>query len=164
MRSIESGILKVNIKSKIPVESTCAWLKRKGLVVPKIFLREDPVHNKPPIASLDLEVIDKPLRAAARDKAACEALAQVIWEQNPEMTITDLIKHPWIQKYGNGAQYKGVAIPKKQGGQRMLGVPTVSDRVAQMVVKLTFEPHVEPHFKEDSYGYRPNKSAEERSG
>ena len=49
---------------------------------------------------------------------------------------------------------KGVAIPKKQGGQRMLGVPTVSDRIAQMVVKLAFEPYVEPHFKEDSYGYR----------
>jgi len=54
---------------------------------------------------------------------------------------------------------KGVAIPKKQGGQRMLGVPTVSDRIAQMVVKLAFEPYVEPHFKENSYGYRPNKSA-----
>jgi RNA-directed DNA polymerase len=54
---------------------------------------------------------------------------------------------------------KGVAIPKKQGGTRMLGVPTVSDRVAQMAIKLAFEPHVEPHFLADSYGYRPNKSA-----
>lgn len=54
---------------------------------------------------------------------------------------------------------KGVEIPKKQGGTRILGIPTVSDRVAQMVVKLTFEPHVEPHFLKDSYGYRPNKSA-----
>lgn len=54
---------------------------------------------------------------------------------------------------------KGVPIPKKQGGTRMLGVPTVTDRIAQMVVKLAFESHVEPHFKEDSYGYRPNKSA-----
>ena len=54
---------------------------------------------------------------------------------------------------------KGVAIPKKQGGQRMLGVPTVADRIAQMVVKLAFEPYVEPYFKEDSYGYRPNKSS-----
>lgn len=55
---------------------------------------------------------------------------------------------------------KAVPIPKKSGkGQRVLGVPTVSDRIAQMVVKLTFEPCVEPHFLEDSYGYRPNKSA-----
>ena len=52
-----------------------------------------------------------------------------------------------------------VAIPKKTGGERMLGIPTVADRVAQMVVNLHFEPMVEPHFHEDSYGYRPNKSA-----
>ena len=54
---------------------------------------------------------------------------------------------------------KGVEIPKKRGGTRMLGVPTVSDRIAQMVIKLSFEPCVEPYFLEDSYGYRPNKSA-----
>ena len=54
---------------------------------------------------------------------------------------------------------KGVAIPKKSGGQRMLGVPCVADRVAQTVVKLTFEPIVEKVFLPDSYGYRPNKSA-----
>ena len=54
---------------------------------------------------------------------------------------------------------KAVAIPKKSGGERLLGIPTVSDRIAQMVVKLEFEPQVEPHFLDDSYGYRPNKSA-----
>lgn len=54
---------------------------------------------------------------------------------------------------------KAVAIPKKGGGERILGVPTVADRVAQMVVKLSFEPTVEPHFLPDSYGYRPGKSA-----
>jgi RNA-directed DNA polymerase len=54
---------------------------------------------------------------------------------------------------------KAVPIPKKSGGQRILGVPTVTDRVAQMIVKLTFEPHVEPYFLPDSYGYRPKKSA-----
>lgn len=54
---------------------------------------------------------------------------------------------------------KAVSIPKKQGGERILGVPTVSDRIAQMVAKLMFEPTVEPYFYLDSYGYRPNKSA-----
>lgn len=54
---------------------------------------------------------------------------------------------------------KAVSIPKKSGGERLLGVPTVSDRIAQMVVKLELEPVVEPHFLPDSYGYRPNKSA-----
>jgi group II intron reverse transcriptase/maturase len=54
---------------------------------------------------------------------------------------------------------KAVAIPKKNGGTRTLGIPTVEDRVAQMVAKLYFEPTVEKLFYEDSYGYRPNKSA-----
>ena len=54
---------------------------------------------------------------------------------------------------------KGVEIPKKSGGNRVLGVPTVSDRVAQMVAKLHLEPLVEPIFLDDSYGYRPGKSA-----
>ena len=52
-----------------------------------------------------------------------------------------------------------VAIPKKDGGTRYLGIPTVSDRIAQAVVKLYLEPVVEPSFHPDSYGYRPKKSA-----
>lgn len=52
-----------------------------------------------------------------------------------------------------------VPIPKKSGGERILGVPTVGDRICQMVVKLVFEPQVEPYFLPDSYGYRPKKSA-----
>jgi len=54
---------------------------------------------------------------------------------------------------------KAVAIPKKSGGERILGVPTVADRVAQMVVKMVLEPILEPIFLPDSYGYRPEKSA-----
>lgn len=54
---------------------------------------------------------------------------------------------------------KAVAIPKKSGGTRILGIPTVEDRIAQTVVKLYFEPSVEAIFYENSYGYRPNKSA-----
>ncbi len=52
-----------------------------------------------------------------------------------------------------------VEIPKGQGGTRPLGIPTVGDRIAQMVVKMYLEPLVEPHFHPDSYGYRPGKSA-----
>jgi RNA-directed DNA polymerase len=59
---------------------------------------------------------------------------------------------------------KTVEIPKQGGGQRALGIPTVSDRIAQMVVKIHFEPEVEPIFHKDSYGYRPNKSAIEAVG
>lgn len=52
-----------------------------------------------------------------------------------------------------------VEIPKSDGGVRPLGIPTVTDRIAQMVVKLQIEPELESHFHPDSYGYRPGKSA-----
>ena len=52
-----------------------------------------------------------------------------------------------------------VKIPKTSGGERALGIPTVGDRIAQMVVKRYLEPEVDSCFHQDSYGYRPNKSA-----
>ena len=54
---------------------------------------------------------------------------------------------------------KIVEIPKGDGKMRKLGIPTISDRIAQMVVKLYLEPVIDPLFHEDSYGYRPGKSA-----
>lgn len=56
---------------------------------------------------------------------------------------------------------KAVEIPKGDGGKRVLGIPTVSDRIAQMVVKLYIEPSIDLCFHENSYGYRPGKSAEQ---
>ena len=52
-----------------------------------------------------------------------------------------------------------VFIPKKQGGTRALGIPTVSDRIAQGVVKDYIEPSVEQIFHPSSFGYRPGRSA-----
>ncbi len=59
---------------------------------------------------------------------------------------------------------RAVSIPKRTGGQRLLGIPTVADRIAQTVVKIYLEPVVEPYFHPDSYGYRPKKSALEAVG
>lgn len=52
-----------------------------------------------------------------------------------------------------------VEIPKKNGGTRTLGIPTITDRITQMIARMYLETKVEPIFDEDSYGYRPNKSA-----
>lgn len=54
---------------------------------------------------------------------------------------------------------KRVEIDKPDGSTRKLGIPTVADRVAQMVVKLHIEPELEKYFHPDSYGYRPGRSA-----
>jgi RNA-directed DNA polymerase len=54
---------------------------------------------------------------------------------------------------------RAVEIPKRDGSSRLLGVPTVADRIAQTVVAAYLEPGVEPVFHRDSYGYRPGRSA-----
>ena len=54
---------------------------------------------------------------------------------------------------------RAVPIPKKSGGTRTLGIPTISDRIAQTVVKMVLEPVLDPLFDENSFGYRPNRSA-----
>lgn len=79
-----------------------------------------------------------------------------------EINLKDNLYKLW-NRLSSGSYFpppvKAVPIPKKSGGERILGVPTVSDRIAQMVVKLIFEPCVEPYFLPDSYGYRAKKSA-----
>ena len=54
---------------------------------------------------------------------------------------------------------KAVQIPKKGGGTRPLGIPTLLDRIAQQVVKRHLELQLEPLFHDSSFGYRPRKSA-----
>lgn len=79
-----------------------------------------------------------------------------------EVNLKDNLYKIW-NRMSSGSYFppsvKAVEIPKKNGGIRVLGVPTVADRVAQTVVKMIFEPMVEPIFHPDSYGYRQGKSA-----
>lgn len=57
------------------------------------------------------------------------------------------------------APVRAVDIPKAGGGVRTLGVPTITDRIAQTVVTMVLEPEAEKVFSPDSFGYRPGRSA-----
>src|SRR5262249_29018041 len=92
-------------------------------------------------------------RSAGVDEASTEECDE---------NIRDNLYKLW-NRMGSGSYFpppvKAVPIPKKSGGTRILGVPTVADRVAQTVVKLVLEPVLEPVFDRDSFGYRPGRSA-----
>ncbi|MDD5114079.1 MAG: reverse transcriptase domain-containing protein [Methylobacter sp.] len=54
---------------------------------------------------------------------------------------------------------RGVSIPKAQGGERLLGIPNVQDRVIQQAISQVLSPIFEAQFSDHSYGYRPGRSA-----
>lgn len=65
-----------------------------------------------------------------------------------------------------GATYKvspilGVEIPKSKGKTRLLGIPTAIDRVYQQALHQVLQPVFEPDFQEHSYGFRPNRNAQQ---
>jgi RNA-directed DNA polymerase len=87
--------------------------------------------------------------------------------QDFEANLKDNLYKLW-NRMSSGSYFppavRGIEIPKASGGKRSLGIPTVTDRIAQMVAKIYLEPKLEPYFHKDSYGYRPKKSAIEALG
>ena len=97
---------------------------------------------------------------ANRGAAGIDGETLAMFEQNLSRNLYKL----W-NRMSSGSYFpppvKQVEIPKAKGGTRKLGIPTVSDRIAQTVVKRIIEPILDPIFHQDSYGYRPGKSAKQ---
>ena len=82
--------------------------------------------------------------------------------------IDDYLKENWVnirdkireRKY-KPKPVRRVEIPKPDGGVRNLGVPTVVDRIIEQAIVQRLTPIVEPHFSEYSYGFRPNRRAQQ---
>jgi group II intron reverse transcriptase/maturase len=107
----------------------------------------------------------------------------MVWEAYKEVRSNkassgiDKMTWQWLEKNSRIALYKlwnrltsgsyfpqevkEVSIPKRDGGKRKLGIPTVLDRIAQQVVRAHLEKKAEPHFHDSSFGYRPKRSCHE---
>ena len=116
------------------------------------------MNGEKPLTISQWAVLEAWKRVKAKKGAAgVDGVSIEQYEQNLKMNLYRL----W-NRMSSGSYFPspvlGVEIPKKSGGKRLLGIPTVEDRIAQMTAKLSFEPMVEPIFHENSYGYRPHKS------
>jgi len=114
--------------------------------------------NKP--FHIDKRLVYEAYKAVKSNRGAAGVDEQTI--EQFEADLSGNLYRIW-NRMSSGSYYpppvRAVSIPKKSGGERILGVPTVADRVAQMVVKRVIEPILDSIFLADSYGYRPNKSA-----
>lgn len=114
--------------------------------------------SKPYVISKRL-VLEAWRRVKANDGAAGVDRESI---EDFERELKDNLYRLW-NRMSSGSYFpeavRAVSIPKQGGGERRLGIPTVGDRVAQMVAKMHLEPELEPVFHADSYGYRPAKSA-----
>jgi RNA-directed DNA polymerase len=122
-------------------------------------LREEPVISAKPFAISKRMVWDA-YKAVKANQGSPGADGQSI--EDFEGNLGDNLFLLW-NRLASGSYFPPpvlrVEIPKRDGGVRALGIPTVGDRIAQAVVKKHLESIVEPHFHSDSYGYRPGRSA-----
>lgn len=95
-----------------------------------------------------------------KSNAGSGGIDTMSWEYLHKNASTELYKL-W-NRLSSGSYFpkavKQVAIPKKGGGERFLGIPTILDRIAQQVVRKHLELKVEPIFHNSSFGYRPKRS------
>jgi group II intron reverse transcriptase/maturase len=109
--------------------------------------------------------ITKEMVKAAYRKVKANHGAAGVDKESLEMFQADLLNNLYVlwNRLSSGSYFpkplRSVSIPKSNGKQRTLGIPTVSDRIAQQVIKSYLEPRLEAQFHNNSYGYRPLKSA-----
>ena len=104
-------------------------------------------------------------RHVKRNKGAAGIDGQSLsaFEQNLEVELSCLLLELKAKRY-QAQPVRRVAIAKDDGGERLLGIPTVRDRVVQQALRSLIEPIFEPDFHPSSYGYRPGRSGHHAIG
>lgn len=120
---------------------------------------EEPVSRAKPF-QIPKQVVWRAYERVERNAGSAGVDSQSL--EDFEENLKDNLYRIW-NRMSSGAYFpppvRQVVIPKRDGGERKLGIPTVADRIAQTVVKIFLEPLAEPSFHQDSDGYRPRKSA-----
>jgi RNA-directed DNA polymerase len=108
-----------------------------------------------------MDVLQRAWREVVRNAGGAgvdDITIQAIEEVGPEAFLCELQQELVKGRY-RPQPVRRVTIPKRAGGERHLGVPTVRDRVVQTAVKLILEPIFEADFADCSFGFRPKRSA-----
>jgi RNA-directed DNA polymerase len=125
---------------------------------------EEPISKTKPF-SISKQVVWEAYRRVKANQGAAGVDGQSV--KDFEVGLKDNLYKIW-NRMSSGSYFpppvRTVEIAKSDGRLRRLGIPTVADRVAQMVVKMHLEPDVEPNFHPDSYGYIRGRSALEAVG
>ena len=117
----------------------------------------------------DISLIDRVVSKNNMERAIQKVLKNKGAPGVDEMTVYELEEHMQtygsaiVQKLKNGTYQpqlvKRVKIPKANGGVRLLGIPTVRDRVVQQAILQVIDPIIDPYFSEYSYGFRKGRNA-----
>ena len=109
---------------------------------------------------LDKENLQKAWKQVKANKGA-PGVDNMTIEEFPEYVFRhwEEIKTALLEGTYQPSPVRRVEIPKDSGGTRPLGIPTVLDRVIQQAIAQVLTPVFDPHFSEDSYGFRPHRSA-----
>lgn len=97
---------------------------------------------------------------ANKGAAGIDGITISTYESNLEENLLQL-KEELIAHLYKPQPVKAVAIPKPTGGERLLGIPCVRDRIVQTAIKILIEPYFEPYFSDNSYGFRPKRNQQQ---
>jgi RNA-directed DNA polymerase len=109
------------------------------------------------------DVLREAWRRVRKNKGAAGVDAQTlaaVQEYGAERLLAELQRDLRLGNY-RPRPVRRVLIPKPKGGKRPLGIPTVSDRIAQQAARMILEPIFEADFSDASFGFRPRRSATE---
>lgn len=109
---------------------------------------------------LSMQVLYEAFRKVKRNKGAAGIDGQSLnaFEANLEAELSCLLTELKDKRY-RAQPVRRVTLPKPDGGERLLGIPTVRDRIVQQAVRAILEPIFDGEFHPSSYGYRPGRSA-----